>query len=378
MRDSQILLKKGWETMDKVRVGLIGTGFIGHIHALSLQHTPNAELVAVASKSPGKSAQFAHERGIPYAYNDYRQLLESSDVDAVVIGIPNYLHEEAVVAAAGAGKHILIEKPFARTIEEGQRMLAAIGKAGVKMVYGEMLCFSPKYARAKRLVDEGALGDVFLVKQSEQHDGPHMPWFWDVNLSGGGVLLDMGCHSIEFARWILGKPKVKSVLATMGTFVHKDRTLGEDHSICIVHFENNAMSVAENSWAKTGGIDDRCEIFGSKGNTSADLIHGNALMTHSKVGYGYAVEKADTTQGWTFTGFEEEWNYGFPQEIQHFVNVVLGKENPVETGDDGLEVLKIIYAAYQSAGEGREIFFPYDPPKNLAKPIDLWLNAKKS
>jgi len=363
--------------MGTVRVGLIGSGFIGHIHTLSLQATPGAELVAVASRTPGKAAAFANDHGIPDAYDDYRRLLERDDIDAVVIGVPNYLHEELVAAAAAAGKHILIEKPFARTLEEGQRMLDAVDRAGVHMVYGEMLCFSPKYLRAKRLVDEGALGDVFLVKQSEMHDGPHMPWFWDVTLSGGGVLLDMGCHSIEFARWILGKPKVTRVIATMGTFVHKGRTLGEDHSICILHFENGAMAVLENSWAKTGGIDDRCEILGSNGNTKADLIQGNALITHSKTGYGYAVEKADTTQGWTFTGFEEEWNYGFPQEIQHFINVVQGREQVIETGHDGMEVLKIIYAAYQSAGEGREIdFTTYTPPANLSKPIDLWLNAR--
>lgn len=364
---------------NKVRIGLIGTGFIGHIHAMSVNRAANAELRAVASKTPGKAAEFAKHHGAAHAYDDYHQLLENPDVDAVIIGVPNYLHEEVVVAAAAAGKDILIEKPFARTLEEGQRMLDAVKSAGIKMVYGEMLCFSPKYVRAKRLVDEGALGDVFLVKQSEQHDGPHMPWFWDVNLSGGGVLLDMGCHSIEFARWILNKPKITKVVASMGTFVHKDKTQGEDHSVCILHFENNAMAILENSWGRTGGIDDRCEILGSKGNTKADLIQGNALITHSKVGYGYAVEKADTTQGWTFTGFDEEWNYGFPQEVEHFVNVVQGKEEPIETGEDGMEVLKVIYAAYQSAGEGREIdFTTYEPPKNIAKPIDLWLNGKKA
>lgn len=160
----------------------------------------------------------------------------------------------------------------------------------------------------------------------------------------------------------------------MGRYVHHDKTQGEDHSIVIVEFENDAICIAENSWGKTGGIDDRCEIYGTKGNTRADLIHGNALVTHSEVGYGYAVEKADATTGWTFTGFEEEWNYGFPQEMQHFINVVQGKEEPIETGEDGLEVLKIIYAAYQSAGEGRRIDFPYEPPE-VEKPVDLWLNA---
>ena len=363
--------------MDKVRVGIIGSGFVANIHALGLHHVPNAEIVAVAGKTPGNAAEFAGRHHIPSAYDDYRELLERADVDAITVAVPNYLHEEIVTAAAAAGKHIMCEKPFARTIQEAERMLAAVRQAGVKLVYGEMLCFAPKYVRAKRLIDEGAFGRVFLVRQSEQHDGPHSPWFWDVNLSGGGVLLDMGCHSIEFARWMLGKPKVTSVVASMGTFVHQGRTLGEDHSVTIIKFENGAMSISENSWCKTGGIDDRCQIMGTHGNTDVDLIRGNALITHSKTGYGYAVEKADTTVGWTFTGFEEEWNYGFPQEMQHFANVVQGLEEPIETGEDGLEVLKIMYAAYQSAGEGREIFFPYQPPV-VEKPIDLWLNERKA
>lgn len=358
----------------KVRVGVIGSGFIGNIHVDGLKHVADAEVVAVASKTPGKARTFADGWDIPDAYEDYREILQRDDIDAITIAVPNYLHEELVIAAAEAGKHIMCEKPFARTIEEAQNMLDAVEKAGVKLVYGEMLCFAPKYVRAKRLVDEGALGKVFRIKQSEEHDGPHSPWFWDVNRSGGGVLLDMGCHSIEFARWILGRPPVKSVWASLGTYVHQDKTQGDDHSVCVVEFEGGAIGIAENSWGKTGGIEDRCEIYGTHGNTKADLIHGNALITHSKSGYGYAVEKADTTTGWTFTGFEEEWNYGFPQEMQHFINVVKGLEEPIETGEDGLEVLKIIYAAYQSAGEGRRIEFPYDPPK-VEKPIDLWLNA---
>jgi len=360
--------------MEKVRVGVIGSGFIGNIHVDGLKRVPEAEIVAVASRTPGKARRFADERGIPHAYEDYRALLARDDIQAVTVGVPNYLHEEVVIAAAEAGKHIMCEKPFTTTMRAARNMLAAVRNAGVKLVYGEMLCFAPKYVRAKRLVEEGALGKVFLVKQSEEHDGPHSPWFWDVNLSGGGVLLDMGCHSIEFARWILDRPPVRSVSATLGTFVHRDRTQGEDHAICIIEFENEAIAIAENSWAKTGGIDDRCEIYGSKGHTRADLIHGNALTTHSKVGYGYAVEKADTTVGWTFTGFEEDWNYGFPQEMQHFINVIQGREEPVERGEDGLEVLKIIHAAYQSAGEGRKIPWPYEPP-DVQKPIDLWLKA---
>jgi predicted dehydrogenase len=258
-----------------------------------------------------------------------------------------------------------------KTLEEANQMIEECNKHGVLLLYAEELLFAPKYVRAKTLIDEGALGKVFLAKQMEEHSGPHMPWFWDVKRSGGGVLLDMGCHSIEYTRWVLGKPKVKSVSATMGTFVHADKTQGEDHSVAVIEYEGNKLAVCENSWAKLGGVDDRVEIYGSNGHTRADLLRGNALTTYSNAGYGYAVEKADTTKGWTFTTFEETWNYGFPQEMQHFVNCVAGTETPIETGEDGREVLKIIYAAYQSAGEGRKIEWPYQAPK-VEKPLDLW------
>lgn len=353
-----------------VKVGMIGTGFVGDIHHAAFKGwVHNAEVVAVAS--PHNAAKFAEERGIASAYSDYHEMLKDKEIEVVDIGIPNDLHRDAVVAAARAGKHVIIEKPLCVTLEEADEMIEACQKAGVLLMYAEELLFAPKYVRAKTLIDEGAIGEPFLAKQSEEHPGPHMPWFWDVNRSGGGVLLDMGCHSIEYTRWVLGKPKVKSVTAFMGTYVHQGRTQGEDHSYCIVEYEGGKLAMLENSWAKGGGVDDRCEIYGNKGHTRADLLRGSSLLTYSEEGYGYAVEKAGQTRGYTFTMFEEIWNYGFPQEMQHFIDSVLGKVACMETGEDGREVLKIMYAAYQSAGEGRKIEFPYDPPK-VKKPIDLW------
>ncbi len=359
--------------MDTVRVGMIGTGFVSDIHAAAFKLVPHAQVVGVAGSNAEKTKRFAHERGIPNAFGDYRHLLDRQDIDVVTVAIPNYLHAEVTIAAAQAGKHVIVEKPLCRTLEEADRMIEACKKAGVLLMYAEELCFAPKYVRAKTLVDEGALGKAFLIKQSEEHFGPHSPWFWDVTKSGGGVLLDMGCHSIEYARWVFGKPAVKSVTATMGTYVHADKTRGEDHSFCIVEYERGRVGHAENSWAKTGGVDDRCEIYGSAGFTRADLLRGNALLTYSETGYGYAVEKATTTKGYTFTTFEEIWNYGFPQEMAHFLRCVQGKEKPIETGEDGRECLKIIHAAYESAGAGRRIEWPYTPRK-VDKPIDLWLD----
>ena len=355
-----------------VKVGLIGAGFVADIHTHSFKHfVRDAEIIAVASPTPGKAADFAAKRGIPNAFENYRDLLAMPEIDLVSLALPNDLHCQVTLAAATAGKHVVCEKPLCRTLDEADQMIAACRQQGVLLLYAEELLFAPKYVRARQLVEEGALGTPFLVKQWEEHDGPHMPWFWDVNRSGGGVVLDMGCHSIEYARWVFGKPAVKSVSATLGTYVHVDKTDGEDHSIVIVEYEGNRVGLAENSWAKPGGVDDRCEIYGSKGHTRADLLRGNALLTYSDSGYGYAVEKSGTTRGWTFTMFEEVWNYGFPQEMQHFVNCVLGKETPIVTGEDGREVLKIILAAYQSAGEGRKISWPYTPAA-YEKPIDLW------
>jgi predicted dehydrogenase len=129
--------------------------------------------------------------------------------------------------------------------------------------------------------------------------------------------------------------------------------------------------VVENSWTKPGGMDDTIEVFGSKGQAYADLLMGNALPTYSEVGFGYAVEKAAFTQGWTYPVFEEHWNYGFPQEMRHFARCVRGKETPISDGETGRVVQEVLYAAYASAGVGRKIMLPFRPP-GVAKPIDLW------
>src|SRR5262245_62044803 len=201
--------------MDTVRYGLIGSAFVSTIHAEAIARVKGATVTAVASPSPGKAEAFAAKHGIPRHFTDYRALLDSPEVDAIVIGIPNDLHCEVTEAAAMARKHVICEKPLCTTLNEADRMNAACKSAGVLLLYAEELLFAPKYVRAKQLVDDGALGKVFLIKQSEKHSGPHTPWFWDVSRSGGGAMMDMGCHGVEFARWVLGRPKVKSVYAHM-------------------------------------------------------------------------------------------------------------------------------------------------------------------
>ena len=361
--------------MGDVGIGQIGAGFVADLHAEAFKLVPGAELRGVASATAERARAFAARHDIPSAHDDYRRLLEDDTVDIVSVAVPNFLHHEVVVAAANAGKHVICEKPLARTLAEADEMIAACANAGILLMYAEELCFAPKYVRAKELVDEGALGRVFMVQQGEQHFGPHSDWFWDVERSGGGVLMDMGCHAVEFARWMYDKPAAETVTAELGTFVHSDKTQGEDHAVATVRFEGNRIGLIETSWAKRGGMDDRAEILGTEGVTYVDLLRGSALVTYSERGYGYAVEKAPDTRGWTFAMFEELWNYGFPQEMRHFVDCVQHSRQPLETGEDGRAVLEILYGMYRAAGEGGRVRLPLDldDHERRAAPAAAWL-----
>jgi len=362
--------------MQRTKVAILGAGFISDIH-LECYHRfiPEAEVVAVYARNAEKAKNFAAKHHIGKWYTDVDALINESGCEIIDICLPNFLHADACIKAAKAGKHIIIEKPLAVTLEEADAMIDACKKAGVKLMYAEELCFAPKYERVRHLVKEGAVGEVYMLKQSEKHSGPHTDWFYDVNLAGGGVLMDMGCHAMEWFRWMLGNAKAKSVYASMSTVYHKERTKGEDNSIVIIEFENGVTAVAENSWAKHGGMDDRSEVHGTGGVIYADLFMGNSAISYSKHGYGYAMEKADTTVGWSFTVFEEAFNQGYPHELQHFVDCVRNNKEPLVTGEDGRVVLEILYAAYASAGQGKKIMLPFKA--DVKKPIDLWLNPAK-
>jgi len=358
----------------RVKVGIIGSQFQADIHAESFRLMPDeAEVVAVASPTPGNAETFARKHRIPRWFTDYRRMLEEPDIEMVTIAAPNALHARMTVDAAHAGKHVVCEKPLCMTMEEADLMIDTCRSKGVLLMYAEELFFTPKYVKAKQMADDGAFGRVYMVKQCEKHFGPHAPWFWDINRSGGGVLMDMGCHGIAFCYWFLGRPKLTAVTCHLGTYVHGDKTRGDDDAICILDFANGARGVVENSWARRGGMLDRAEIHGEGGHTVADLHMGNALPTYSEYGYGYAVEKAPTTKGWSWPVFEELWNYGFPQEMHHFARCVRGKESPQATGEDGRVVQEALFAAYASAGRAARVNFPFDA-RGVARPIDLWLS----
>lgn len=358
--------------MKKTKVALLGTGFIAEIHAESYRRfVPDAEVATVYSRSAEHAAKFAKKHGIPKSYDSIEALLSGTECEVVDICLPNYLHHGACMQAAKADKHVIIEKPLCLTLEEADEMIAACRANGKYLMYAEELCFAPKYERVRAIVNSGAVGDIFMLKQAEQHSGPHSRWFYESGKAGGGVLMDMGCHAFAWFRWMLKNAKVKSVYADLSHVMHD--TDAEDHSLVIVEFETahgKVTGLAQNSWCKQGGMDDHMEVLGTKGVASADLFRGNSSVVYSLEGYDYASEKAGGTQGWTFPIFEEAYNQGYPLELAHFIRCVRTGEQPAVTGEDGKAVLEILYAAYASAKKGCKVEMPFSA--KVSKPWDLW------
>jgi predicted dehydrogenase len=362
--------------MAKTKIALLGAGFIADIHLESYRRfVPDAEVVAVFSRTFARAEAFGRKHGIPRWFDDLDDAITQSDSEVVDICVPNFLHARAATAAARAGKHVIIEKPLCLTLEEADTMIAVCREHHRKLMYAEELCFAPKYERVRKLVQEGAFGRVYQLRQCEKHSGPHSDWFYDITQSGGGVLMDMGCHGLAWFRWMLGgRPRALSVQAHLQTgLLHRDRTVGEENSVVIVEFDGGAVGVAENSWAKPGGMDDRIEVHGTGGVCYADLFLGNSALTYSQKGYGYALEKAGGTQGWTFTIFEEAFNQGYPQELSHFIQCVREDREPLVTGEDGRAVLELLYAAYRSARTGQKVVLPFHAV--VTRPVDLWLEG---
>ena len=353
-----------------MRVGIVGSGYAASMHAQGLRQTPGVEIVAAASPDPEHAWVFAHTFGIRHAFIDYRDMLEGDLLDAVTVACPNDLHCEVALAAAAAGKHVLVEKPLALNLAECDRMIAACREAGVILMYGENLCFAPQYTRARQLVESGALGHVYYVRQVLAHSGPHADWFADVDRSGGGALIDLGSHSIAVARWLLGG-RVESVSAEVGRHVHTRWARCDDHALVTLRTGRSGVAVAEASWARPGGLDSRVEVYGTKGSTAADLARGAALETYSDPGYVYGSGEEPEGRGWSWAQAEEAWRDGFPQEIAHFVECVREGRRPALGGEDGRGVLEIVCAAYESARTGQRVTLPFATDSRL--PVELWL-----
>lgn len=332
------------------KVTMLGTGLIGLFYTMTLHgNRSRDQVVNVYSRNEEKVKKFAQEWNIPRWTTNMEEAINDPESDVVVVGLPNNLHEEAILMAAKAGKAILCTKPLARTGAEAKRILDVVEKAGVFHGYLEDLVYTPKTLKAIKSVQNGALGKVLWARSRETHPGPHSDWFWDKNQSGGGAIVDLGCHCIEIARNFIGKEvKPLEVMCWMDTQVHPIEA--EDHAVGLVRYANGAIGQFEVSWTFRGGMDLRDEVSGTEGTIWLNhwLRTGYEMFTAVGEG-GYVAEKAEGTTGWLFPVGDEVGSLGYNEMFSDMLNSLDSGKQPFESFYDGYVVNCIIDAAYRSA-----------------------------
>jgi len=338
--------------MDKLRIGIIGSGFIANHHCYAYSLLPNVKIVGLSSLNTEEAKILMRKHGISgNPLKNYEDLLKL-DCDAISACVPNFLHKDITIKILNSGKHALIEKPLARNVIEGEEMLDAENSSNRKIFYCENNMYAPTFSKVKEVIDEGALGQIYMGRGKEQHSGPHSAWFYKEKESGGGALLDLGIHDIACLVWYLNCDVVK-VFCQTKTIIPERGRFGkcevEDNAIGVLYFENDAQIVIEESWTAPGGYDMRFELFGTEGQIKVSPTFSNLMSVYSEKGYGYAVEKAGSTRGWTFPVPSEAWNFGYPQEIAHFMDCILNNKIPLTNAKYGLKILKIVEAMYKSA-----------------------------
>jgi len=338
--------------MKKVKVGVIGSGFIAEHHCYSYSLLPNVEIIGISSLLEDQAKDLMKKFNIPGdPLKDYNDLLKI-ECDAISVCLPNFLHKDVTIDVLNTGKHAFVEKPLARYVSEGNEMLDAAKSANRKIFYCENNMYAPTFSKVKEIIDEGGLGQIYMGRGKEQHSGPHSAWFYKKDKAGGGALIDLGIHDIACLVWYLDCD-VKEVFCQTKTIVSDRGDFGtcevEDNAVGVLYFENDAQVVIEESWTAPGGYDMRFELFGTDGQIKVAPTFSNLISVYSEKGYRYAVEKASTTAGWTFPVPAEAWNFGYPQEIKHFIDCIIEDKEPLTDGKYGQKILTIVEAMYKSA-----------------------------
>jgi len=344
------------QKIKKIKVGIIGSGFIADFHCFAYKQIPSVEIIGLSSLLNEEAKKLMKKYDIHgEPIENYQDLLKM-DLDAVSICLPNYLHKEVAIAALNAGKHVMIEKPLARTSKEGEDIISAAKNAGKNIFYCENNIYAPAFRKIKEIIKEGGLGKIYKARGKEQHSGPHSDWFYKKDKSGGGSLIDLGIHDIACLIWFL-EDEVKSVFCQTSTIQPDRGEFGkcevEDNVMGILYFENGAHVSIEESWTAPGGYSMLFEIYGTGGQIIADPCRMTPLITYSEKGYGYSVEKAGNTTGWTYPVPDEAWTFGYPQEMKHFIECIETGKKAQTDGKFGLKILKIVELMYKSAKSGK-------------------------
>ncbi len=333
-----------------MKLAILGSGFISRFYADSLVAQRRKDtIVSVYSRTEVNAKKFADDYSVPHYSTSIKECVSHPDVEAVIIGLSNDMHLIAVLESAAAGKHVLCTKPLGRNAAEALQMLQAVDKAGVTGGYLEDLCYTPKFLKSLAAVKNGSIGEVIWTKSRETHPGPHSDWFWDKEKSGGGAMIDLGCHCVEISRNFIGKNiKPVEVMCWADTRVHPIDA--EDNAIGLVKYENGAIGQFEVSWAFRGGMDLRDEVMGTEGTIWVNnfLRTGFEMFTTGK-GSNYVAEKAETNAGWLFPVGDEVHELGYSHMFTDMFDALDKGIQPAETFYDGYIVNAILDAAYLSA-----------------------------
>jgi predicted dehydrogenase len=336
------------------KITMLGAGLIGNFYAMTLLGQRSRDRIEVACAATQADAQeFAQKYGIPRWTDDISEAINDPETDLVVVGLPNYLHKKAVLLAAQAGKAVLCTKPLGMNAAEALEMLEAVEKAGVFHGYLEDLAYTPKTLKSIQSVSNGALGKVLWTRSRETHPGPHSDWFWNKELSGGGAIVDMGCHCIEIGRNFIGKNvRPLEVVCWADTQVHPIDA--EDSAVGLVRYENGAIGQFEVSWTFRGGMDLRDEVSGTEGTIWLNHWLRTGFEMFTSVGQGgYVAEKAEGDTGWLFPVGDEVSELGYVDMFTDMLNSLEAGTQPMETFHDGYVVNAIMDACYRSAESKR-------------------------
>jgi len=342
-----------------VRIGLIGAGGIAngaHIPGYKALGS-EVEIVACADVNRATAERTAREQGIPGVYEDYNEMLRNERLDGVSVCTPNKFHAPAVIAALGAGCHVLCEKPPASTVEEARAMEAAAKAADRILTFGFMFRFSPEVSAAKRFADAGALGELYTgrVTAVRRRGIPSWGVFTNKELQGGGPLIDIGVHMLDAALYVMGYPDPESVtgvthtklgdkepgVAPWGAWNYRNYTV-EDVCNALIRFKNGAALLLESSFI--ANIEPMEEI--------------NVRLSGTKAGVKFFPFSVYREENGTIVNETSAWQPGgnsHHKEVAHFVRCIRGQEKPISTPDEAVKIQRIIEAIYKSADLGRSV-----------------------
>jgi predicted dehydrogenase len=336
------------------KITMLGAGLIGSFYTMTLHgHRSKDRVQVICAKEIEDARQFAEKWGVPKYTTSLDDAINDPETDVVVVGLPNNLHKEAVLKAVKAKKAVLCTKPLGRSAAEAKEMLDAAENAGVFCGYLEDLVYTPKTLKSLDATQNGSLGKILWVRSRETHPGPHSDWFWDKAQSGGGAIVDMGCHCIEIGRNFIGKDiRPLEVMCWADTQVHPIEA--EDHAIGLVRYENGAIGQFEVSWTFRGGMDLRDEVSGTEGTIWLNHWLRTGIEVFTAVGQGgYVSEKAEGSTGWLFPVGDEVGSLGYVEMFTDMLDSLDQGKPPMETFYDGYIVNAIVDAAYRSVESKR-------------------------